>query len=247
MKIKKIAFMTLIIAAALYLNISGLARNAALAYSDDEPIKMKIDMELFEEFLDLMTETFTGAKFEGVVKQTVNGAYMESKYTAYSQNLDYKRIDIIAEGKKVSHVTTPEKVWYYYEQPNFVAYFANKKNVARFNSKVYFDSVIDDGKITKIVSDGMTTYKLVDYRYNIKQTFVFSNSTKKLQLQIVEPESGDKIESTYKGWEKVKIPKDIFTFPARAASKCLDQSMKKPSQSGRYGVGMIRTFNRLNR
>lgn len=192
------------------------------AFIGDEPAKYKINIELYEEFYKLMVDSFTNAKFEGVAKQTINGAYTESKYSAYSKDLDYKRIDATAEGVSVSHVTTPEKVWYYYEKWNYVIYYKNKKNVARFNSKVYFDSVKDDGKITKSVSDGQTTYQLVDYNYNIRQTFVFDNATRLLKLQIVEPEVGDKTETSYKGWEKVKCPKGIFDFPSRASAKCLD-------------------------
>jgi hypothetical protein len=204
----------------------------SLAFSDEENIKMKINMEIYNEFYDLMVDNFTDARFEGIAKQTVNGAFMESKYTAYSKDLNYKRIDVVSYGDKFSHVTTPDKVWYYFEKENYVIYYANKKNVARFNSKVYFDSVKDDGKITKTHSDGKITkthsdgkiiYKLLDYKYNIKQTFVFDGTANKLTLQLVEPDGGEKIETTYKGWDKIKSSKDIFSFPSRAKSKCMDQ------------------------
>lgn len=193
-------------------------------------------MEIYNEFYDLMVENFTDVKFEGVTKQTVNGAFMESKYTAYSKDLNYKRIDVVSYGDKFSHVTTPDMVWYYFEKENYVIYYANKKNVARFNSKVYFDSVKDDGKITKTYSDGKITYKLLDYKYNIKQTFVFDGATKKLMLQLVEPDGGEKIETTYKGWDKIKSSRDLFSFPSRAKSKCLDQSSRPVSSTVRMGA-----------
>lgn len=192
-------------------------------------------MELFNEFYNLIKDSFTEVKFEGEVKQIVDGAYMESKFTGYSKDLNYKRVDVISYGDKFSHVTTPEKVWYYFEKNNYVIYYANKKNVARFNAKVYFDSVKDDGKISKSYSDGKIVYKLLDYKYNIKQTFVFDGVTKKIVHQIVEPAGAEKIETLYKSIEKTNISKDIFSFPSRAEAKPMDQSARPISRTLRMG------------
>lgn len=222
--------------AAAFIAGSVYGAGESLAFSDWETVKMKINMETFNEFYNLMTENFTDAKFEGNIKQTVNGAFMESKFTAYSKDLNYKRIDVVSYGDKFSHVTTPDMVWYYFEKENYVIYYADKKNVARFNSKVYFDSVKDDGKIAKTYSDGNIIYKLLDYKYNIKQTFVFDGKSGKLALQLVEPDGGEKIETTYKGWEKISTPKDLFSFPSRAKSKCLDQSARPLSNTTRMGA-----------
>ncbi len=199
-----------------------LSYTNGFTFGDDEVKKLKVDDKLFDEYYKLMQDCFTNAKFEGIVKQVINGAYVESKYIAYSKDLDYKKIDVSTSGDKVSYVTTPDKVWYYFEKDNYVVYFANKKNIAKYNSQVYFDMAKMDGKITRSFSDGQITYKLTDYTNNIKQTFIFDDATKTLQFQLVESESGEKIETTYKAWEHKKIPNDTFDFPSRAAAKCID-------------------------
>ena len=219
-----------------FIVICAFGANNAAAFEDEKPSKIKINMGLFNEFYKLINDSFTGVKFEGEIKQIVNGAYMESKFIGYSKDLNYKRVDVISYGDKFSHVTTPDKVWYYFEKENYVIYYANKKNVARFNSKVYFDSVKDDGKITKTNSDGDIVYKLIDYNYNIKQTFVFEGATKKLIHQIVEPAGAEKIETSYKSIEKTNISKDIFSFPSRAKSKSMDQSARPLSRTLRMGA-----------
>lgn len=217
----KIKFLTALFIAS-FIAAGFFIVDKASAFEDEENSKIKINMELFNEFYDLIKDNFTEVKFEGEVKQIVNGAYMESKFTGYSKDLNYKRVDVISYGDKFSHVTTPERVWYHFEKENYVIYYANKKNVARFNSKVYFDSVKDDGKITKTYSDGKIVYKLLDYNYNIKQTFVFDSAAKKLIHQMVEPAGAEKIETSYKLIEKTNISKDIFSFPSRAKSKSMD-------------------------
>ncbi len=217
----------------------------SMAFSDGETRKLKIDMKIFNEFYRLMADNFTDAKFEGETKQIVDGALVESKYEAYSKDLDYKRIDVVSYGDKFSHVTTPDMVWFYFEKSNYVIYYSKKENVAKFNSSVYFDSVKEDGKISRTYSDGRIIYRLLDYKYNIKQTYIFDAVTRKLVQQIVEPAGGDKIESTYKGWDKIKVPKDLFSFPSRANSKCLDQSMHLIKKQNRIGNAFY-GYSKLN-
>ncbi len=226
----------MVLVIALFLTAGSLKIDNASAFEDEQTSKIKINMNLFNEFHDMIKDNFTDVKFEGEVKQIVNGAYMESKFTGYSKDLNYKRVDVISYGDKFSHVTTPDKVWYYFEKENYVIYYANKKNVARFNAKVYFDSVKDDGKITKTYSDGKIVYKLLDYNYNIKQTFVFDAATKKIVHQIVEPAGAEKIETSYKLIEKTNISKDIFSFPSRAKNKPMDQSTRPLSRTLRMGA-----------
>jgi len=216
---KILMILVLVFSAGIFI---ALSYTNGLTFADDEVKKLKVDDKLFDEYYKLMQDCFADAKFEGIVKQVINGAYVESKYIAYSKDLDYKKIDISTSGDKMSYVTTPDKVWYYFEKDNYVVYFANKKNIAKYNSQVYFDMAKMDGKITRSVSDGQITYKLTDYTNNIKQTFIFDGATKLLQFQLVESESGEKIETTYKAWEHKKIPKDTFDFPSRAAAKCID-------------------------
>ena len=219
MKKNMLSVLVMFLSAGLFIASSY---TSGFTFGDDEVRKLKVDEKLFDEYYKLMQDCFTNARFEGVVKQVINGAYVESKYTAYSKDLDYKRIDVTTSGEKLSNVTTPDKVWYYFEKGNYVLYYDSKKNISKFNSKVYFDIAKSDGKITRSISGGLITYKLTDYTNNIKQTFVFDDATKLLQAQLVESESGEKIETSYKGWEHKKISKDTFDFPSRATAKCID-------------------------
>jgi|GEM_PF-4942940 len=212
----------------------------AHAYDYDESPKIKIDRDLFNEYCKLMQEHFTNAKFEGTIKQMVNGAFVESKYIAYSKDLEYKKIDLISYGErfskdldeknidlfshgdKFSMVITPKKVWYYFEKSNYVIYYEQKKNVAKFNNSFFLEFVKDDGKIVKNISDGLITYRIMDYINNITQTAVFDETTKKLKTQLIETADGEKMEITYKDWQYQQITNYIFRYPSNAGSKCAD-------------------------
>jgi len=211
--------LVMVVSACLFM---ALSYNCVLAFGDDEVKKIKMDEGLFDEYYKLMQQCFKNAKFEGVVKQKINGADVESKYIAYSKDIDYKKIEISSYGEKLSYVVTPDKVWYFYEKSNYVVYFASKKNIAKHNSRVNFDMARQDGKITKSVADGQITYKITEYENNTRQTFVFDEKTKQLKFQTVESDSGEKMETSYKLWEGQTIAKDIFNYPARAIEKCID-------------------------
>ena len=211
------------------------------AFYNDETQKIKIDMQLFDEYYGLVQKCFSGAKCEGTIKQLVNGAVVESKFIAYSKDLQYKKIevtsygerfskdldekkiDLASHGDKFEMIVTPDKVWYYFSDTKYVIYYAQKKNIAKFNSMAYLNLVKNDGKITKKVSDGQTVYQIIDYSHFIKQTIVSDSATGKVKSQLVETESGEKIEFIFKNWERWNGSDSVFKYPARVNdTKCAD-------------------------
>jgi len=213
----------------------------AFAFDDEPAPKVKIDMQLFDEYYKLIQGCLIGAKVDGSIKQLVNGAFVESKFTAYSKDLQYKKIDVTSYGErfskdladkkidlfphgdKFSLIVTPDKVWYYFDKTNYVIYYEQKKNIAKFNSMTYMNFVKNDGKITKKISGNQVIYQIVDYSHYIKQKVIVDSTTNKIKSQLIETDSGEKIEFTYKNWERWNGSDSVFKYPVKIGEKkCAD-------------------------
>jgi len=192
-------------------------------YEKDKKIPM--DKELYDEFRKICEKCSTNCTYTGKITIEIGGADVNAKYTAYSKDIENKRIDVEYYGNKISIFVRPDEILRYYEKKNIIYSTQNKKNIAKFNHKKTIDNIRENGKITSYINGNERVYFITDYTNDANGKFTIDKLSGLLKHSIQQDNDGGNVtEITYQNWEFKKPDFSLFREPPNATFKSLDNS-----------------------
>jgi len=210
---------------------SCIAQPGYTAYNKDDK-KIPMDKNIYDEFHEICEKCSVNCANTGKITMNIGGADVSAKYTAYSKDMENKRIDVEYYGNKISIFVKPYAILRYFEKKNIIYSTRNKKNIAKFNHKKTIEDMRENGKITRQVIGDEIIYSVKDYANDLNGKFTVDKASGLLKHSIVQNGNGsDAVEVTYQNWEFKKPDFSLFREPPSATFKSTDDSniSKEPS------------------